>query len=187
MWLPELFIHKQKGDQTMLELYRNRRSIRKYKNLKVEKEKVEKILEAGLLAPSSMNKKPLEFIVVDDSNTIKALKDMKKGGTIALETAPLVIVILADSTKSDVYQEDASIASTMMLFEAEKLGLGTLWIQIRNRYGFKKTSNEEIKEYLHIPSHLEVVNLLVIGYKDEIKEPNTTIDLNKIHYNDYMK
>ena len=117
----------------MINLLKNRRSIRKFTDEAVSKEDLQKILKAGLLSPSSMGKNPVEFIVIQDKEIIAKLEECKKFGTVPLKTAPLVICILADSELSDVWVEDASIVSILIQLEVEKLGLGSTWIQIRNR------------------------------------------------------
>ena len=71
----------------MIDLLKNRRSIRKFTEEKVSKEALEKILKAGLLAPSSMNKKPVEFVVIEDRQTILKLEKCKKFGTVAIKKA----------------------------------------------------------------------------------------------------
>lgn len=78
-----------------------------------------------------MGKKPVECIAVRNKETIARLKTYKKHGTTPLGTAPLAIVVIADGQKSDVWVEDASIASILIQLEAEKLGLGSTWIQLR--------------------------------------------------------
>ena len=80
-------------------------------------------------------KKPVECIVVRNKETIARLKTYKKHGTTPLGTAPLAIVVIADGQKSDVWVEDASIVSILIQLEAEKLGLGSTWIQLRRREG----------------------------------------------------
>lgn len=171
----------------MLDLLSKRRSIRKYKNKEVEEEKVDKVLKAALLAPSSMNKKPVEFIVVNDKEILKKLEGCKKAGTLSLKTAPLAIVVIGDSERSDVWVEDSSIASTNMMLECEKLGLGCCWVQIRNRQNSEMNSEEAVREILNIPNNMGVLTIMTLGYKDEEKERYNIEDLNfsKIHYNKY--
>ena len=124
----------------MIDLLKNRRSIRKFTYEKVSKEDLEKILKSALLAPSSMGKKPIELIVVEDKDTIAKLETCKKFGTLPLKTAPLAIVVIGDSDLSDVWVEDASIVSTLIQLEAEKLGLGSTWIQMRRRESLEEDS-----------------------------------------------
>lgn len=168
----------------MLEILKNRRSIRKFTEEKVSKEDLEKILKAGLLAPSSMGKKPVEFIVVEDKEVISKLENCKKHGTLPLKTAPLVIAVIGDSQLSDVWVEDASIVSILIQLEVEKLGLGSTWIQMRKRESLEKNSEEAVREVLEIPEKYGVLSLIAIGHKNEEKKPydDSDLDFGKIHY-----
>lgn len=171
----------------MLETLRERRSIRKYKDIKVEKEKIESILKAGLLAPSSMNKKPVEFIVVEDKETLSKLEACKAKATIGLKTAPLAIVVVADTEKSNVWVEDASIASILIQLEVQELGLGSCWIQIRNRQSNEGDSEKAVRNVLNLPEKYGVLSILTIGYKDEEKNAydDSKLDFEKVHYNKF--
>lgn len=156
----------------MIELLRKRRSIRRYVEKPVEKEKVEKIIEAALLSPSSRNIRPWEFIVVDDKSTITKLASSKEHGSEFLKGAPLAIVVIADTAKSDVWVEDASIASIIIQLEAEALGLGSCWVQIRKRMKDKEKSSEDyVRGILSIPPHYGVESIIGIGYPAEKRPP----------------
>ncbi|MEG2353309.1 MAG: nitroreductase family protein [Clostridium sp.] len=172
----------------MLELLKQRRSIRKYRDLEVEKEVLEKILNVAMLAPTSMNKKPVEFIIVEDKETLLKLEGCKKIGTLALKTAPLAIVVIADKEKSDVWVEDASIAAILIQMEVEALGLGSCWIQMRNRQSETGDSEKDIRRVLNIPENFGVLSVLTIGYKYEFKEPyqDSNIELTRVHNNKYI-
>lgn len=171
----------------MINLLKNRRSIRKFTDEAVSKEDLQKILKAGLLSPSSMGKNPVEFIVIQDKEIIAKLEECKKFGTVPLKTSPLVICILADSELSDVWVEDASIVSILMQLEVEKLGLGSTWIQIRNRECSEGDSQEAVRKVLSIPKKYGVLSLIAIGHKNEEKKPYTDEDLNfeKVHYENF--
>ncbi|WP_143320105.1 nitroreductase family protein [Clostridium sp. HBUAS56010] len=168
----------------LLELMKNRRSIRKFQEEPLTKEQVEKLVKAGALAPSSKNKRPVKLIVIQDREKIKELKSCKNAGTAGLATAPCAVVILGDTLKSDVWQEDASIAAIMMQLEAESLGLGSVWIQIRNRQSDTGDSEKAVREVLDIPEFYGVLAILAIGNKAEEKEPykEESLDLSGIHF-----
>jgi nitroreductase len=173
----------------MLELLYKRRSIRKYKKQKIEKDKIEKIIEAVLLSPSGRNLKPWEFVIVDDQEKIKKLSDTKEHGSQLLASAPLAIAVLGDE-KIDTWIEDCSIASTFIQLTAETLGLGSCWIQIRNRKDKEGIFSEDIvKHILNIPNELRVEALIAIGYLDEEKKAyeKSDLDYSKISYNSYNK
>ena len=171
----------------LLDLLKTRRSIRQFKDKQISKETIEQIIKAGLLAPSSKNKRPVEFVVVEDKDTIKKLKKCKGKGVDSLNTATCAIAVIADSEKSDVWVEDASIAMTLMHIAAENLGLGSVWIQIRNRFVEGRSSEEEVRRVLNIPDNYGVLSILAIGYKDEHKDPydEGSLDFSKVHTNRY--
>ena len=92
--------------------------------------------------------------------------------------------MIADGQKSDVWVEDASIVSILIQLEAEKLGLGSTWIQLRRREGDSGPSEEAFRQELGIPEHYGVLSVIAIGHKNEQKKPYTDADLDftKVHY-----
>lgn len=169
----------------MIRLLLHRRSIRKYTGQKIERAKIDKLLTAGLLAPSSRGRKPWEFIVVDDPDLLLELAGAKAHGSVFLKEAPVGIVVIADSKVSDMCVEDTSIAATYMQLQAERLGLGSCWIQIRGRETEEGTCSEAyVRKCLGIPDNYMIESILSIGYSDEKKEPNSLedIDAGKVHY-----
>ena len=152
----------------MISLLKKRRSIRKFKTKRIEKEKITQLVNAVLRAPSSKNKNPWQFIVVTEKEKIKQLALAKPKGIAFLANAPLAMIMLADPQRSDVWIEDVSICSTITLLMAQNLGLGSCWIQIRNRnYSEDKTAGEFIKELLSIPDQFRVQSIIALGYPNE--------------------
>lgn len=178
------------GEQsTMLyELLKSRRSIRKFQALEVEKDKVDTILKSALLAPSSRSRRPWEFIAVTDKELLKKLSKAREHGSAFIENAPLGIVVIADAEVCDVWIEDASIASIIIQLTAQSLGLGSCWIQIRERFHSGDLKAEDyVKEVLGIPSKYSVECMVAIGYPAEEKKGYTENDLlfEKLHYNKF--
>ncbi|MBN2652019.1 MAG: nitroreductase family protein [Spirochaetales bacterium] len=174
----------------MLELLYKRRSTRKFKDTKVEKEKINMICKSALLSPSSRDKRPWEFIAIDDKQTIEKLSKCKPHGAAFMKGAPLCIAVVADPEKCDVWIEDASIASIIIQLACESIGLGSCWVQIRKRPTSDSTESEEyVKKVLQIPDNYRVESLIAIGYKDEELEPYTESSLmfEKIHKNLFQK
>ncbi len=172
----------------MYELLRNRRSIRKFQEEEVEKEKLEYILKSALLAPSSRSIRPWEFIVVTDKDLLQQLSQCKEHSANFLATAPLGIVVLADPEKCDVWVEDSSIASIIIQLACHSQGLGSCWIQVRERYGADQTKADTyVKKTLGIPDKYETECIIAVGYPAEEKKPYKDEDLlyNKIHYNSF--
>jgi nitroreductase len=174
----------------MIELLRKRRSIRKYTDKSVDRNSLELLIEALLRAPSSRNIKPWEFIVVDDPELLLQLSEAKEHGSGFLRAAQLGIVVCADSTKSDVWIEDSSIASILVQMAAVSLGLGSCWIQIRNRrFHEKKTSEKYIREILGLPKHLKVESIISIGHPGETRKPvaKSELEYAKVKHNRYSE
>ena len=102
--------------------------------------------------------------------------------------AALGVVVCADSTKSDVWVEDCSVASILLQMAAQSLGLGSCWIQIRNRtFDDKTTSEEHVRSVLRMPGHIRVESIIALGYPAEEKEPIPFEDLDytKIRINSF--
>ncbi|AUG57327.1 nitroreductase family protein [Acetivibrio saccincola] len=170
------------------DLLKERRSIRKYQDRVVEKEKVDIILKSALLSPSSRSRRPWEFVVVTDREVLKKLSMCREHSSAFLEGAPLGIVVISDPSICDVWVEDCSIASIIIQLSAHSLGLGSCWIQVRDRYHKEGVKAEDyIKNILNIPDKYAVECIIAIGYPDEKKEG---YDLNKlpfekIHFGSY--
>ena len=169
-------------------LIEKRRSIRKFKDQQVEEKKIETLVEAALRSPSSMSRNPWEFIVVDDRDCLVKLSQSKPHGSTFLKGAPLGIVVCGDPVKCDVWVEDCSIASIFIHLAAESLGLGSCWIQIRERmHNDEQTAGGYVSQLLNIPEHLEVESIVALGYPDEQKPGHKKEDLpfDRVHRNAY--
>lgn len=172
----------------MLRLFEQRRSVRKYLEQAIEVDKIDKVISAALLAPSSRGKQPWSFIVVDDQDLLDKLSKAKTNGADFVKEAPLAILVIADTDVSDVCIEDTSIAMAYMQLQAERLGLGSCWVQLRLR-GTEdgQSSQAYVRDMFDIPEHYLVEALLTVGYKGEEKNNRSheDIECSKVHYNSF--
>ncbi len=158
----------------------NRRSIRRYTSEKIDPEQVKLILEAALLAPTSKSSRAWQFVVVEDPDMLTRLSQCKEAGAMPIAKCPLAIVVAADSTATDPWIEDASIAAAYMQLQVAALGLGSCWIQVRGRFTADGIPSEEyVQEALGMPENCQVVCILSIGHKDEERKPQ---DLSKLKW-----
>jgi len=177
------------------ELVYKRESVRGYLDKPVEREKIEKIIEAGKVAPSACNAQPWKFVVVDDreivSEVAKKLYDPLVSGInkFAL-TSPVFIVVVAESRnlaskmgelikKKDYTNIDIGGACENICLAATELGLGTCIM------GWFKEKG--IKNILSIPSNKEIKLVISLGYYED-KEPRKKLrkDIKEImSYNKY--
>jgi nitroreductase len=172
----------------MIEILRERRSIRKYQATAIDSQAMEIIKEALLRSPSSRGINPWTFVFVDQKELLGRLSQAKEKGAQFVKDAALAIVVCADETESDVWIEDCSIASVVVQLAAQSLGLGSCWSQIRNRFHSKEMSAEQyIRELLHLPGNLKVLSIIAIGVPAETKTPiaKEQLDYTKIRYNSY--
>lgn len=154
------------------ELLINRRSIRRYTTEPVDADQVRMILEAALMSPSSKSVRPWQFIVVEDKEMLEKLSHCKPNYATSIASAPLAVVVTADTTRSDAWIEDASIAAVFMQLQAQDFGLGSCWVEVRERFGADGLPAEEyVREALGIPEQFSVLCIVTIGHKDEERKP----------------
>ena len=176
--------------ESFASLIKQRRSTRKSTEEPLTPEQVEAILKAGLMAPSSKRSNPWQFIVVEDKEMLQKLAHCKNGGSAFLEGCSLAVVVCADVMASDVWVEDASVASIYMQLQAEDLGLGSCWCQIRNRVTEdERDSNDYVRFLLQIPYQLDVLSIIGFGHKDQVRKPfdESHLQWEKIHLGKYQE
>ena len=161
-----------------------RRSTRKFRDEDISKDDLDLILHSALLAPTSMNRKPCNFMVVERKETLKELSECKDVGAGLIAGANKVIVVIADSMVADTWIEDSSIALTYMHLMATELDIGSCWVQIHLRSKDGKDSEEVVRDILKIDSHYRIVGMLALGYSDDIPQAHDESDLDKskIHF-----
>jgi nitroreductase len=128
-------------------------AVRNYRDKPVPPEVVRRIVEAGRLTGSSMNRQPWHFIVVENRDTLRQLGALAKTGPYIAQ-APLAIVVAIERTMFSV--SDASRAIQSMILTAWSEGVGSNWVGFRGL--------EEVKSLLSIPDELEVLAIIPFGY-----------------------
>lgn len=169
-------------------LIKQRRSTRKFTDQLLSPEQVESILKAALMAPTSKSSFSWEFVVVEEKQILQSLAKCKKHGAAFLEECALAIVVLGDGNKSDVWIEDASVASIYMQLQAEDIGLGSCWCQIRNRFMSDDNESEQyVRELLDIPYQFNILSIIAFGYKNQERKPFNEEHLlwEKVHIGKY--
>lgn len=160
------------SDTYLHELLLRRHSIRRYTEQAIEGENVKMILEAALLAPSSKSTRPWQFVVVEDRAVLEKLSECKSSGAMPVKGAALAVVVCASPERTDMFVEDASIAAVFMQLQAEALGVGSCWIQVRERYSADgEPAENNVREILGIPSDMAVECIVTFGYPAETRKP----------------
>ncbi len=148
---------------SFLEIARSRKSCRRFSDVPLSEEERESILEAGRLAPSSRKLDDVVLVPVEDIGLIRRLALCRDSSTTALETATFAVIVAADPDVCDVWTEDASIASIMMQLEAEDLGIGSCWVQVRLRSCGDMQAQEIVKREASLDPRLQVLSIIAFG------------------------
>lgn len=170
------------------DLIKNRRSMRKFTGEELTQDEVVALMKAALMSPSSKRTNCWQFVLVDDKELLKDLAHCKEAGSAFLADAALAVVVVADPLVSDVWVEDASIASLMVQLQAEDLGLGSCWVQVRERFtATGMPSNEFVHGLLDLPLQLQVLSIIAVGHKGMERKPfdEAHLQWEKIHINKY--
>ena len=157
----------------LLQLVKSRHSTRQFTGETIPDSIIDKIIEIASYAPSSWGGHPVEFITIRNKETLKKLGDCKAMGDGPLRHSDVAIVPIIDSTKLELWKEDASVVSTYILLAGEYFGIGACWIHMDGRDGKFKSSSEEIKDLLGIPAKYKILNCVSLGIKkreSKIKE-----------------
>ncbi|MEI7815750.1 MAG: nitroreductase family protein [Desulfuromonadales bacterium] len=173
----------------IFQVFSDRRSIRKYKDTPVEKEKIDRVLDAARLAPSWKNLQCWRFLVLtDETKRVKVLEAFPDDnpGKKAIAAAPVVIVVCGNPADSDVengidyFVADVAIAFEHLCLAAHALGLGTCWMGWYDEI--------RIKHALGIPDGIRIVGITPLGYPDQDPKQRPRKDLSEIaFFNEWPK
>ncbi len=160
-----------------------RRSIRKFLNTPVEREVIERIISAGMHAPSAMNTQPWEFLVLTRPETRNIVAEMSPYAKMAAN-APVVILTLAnlDLEKDEGwYAQGLAACSQNILLQIVEEGLGGVWLGIYPVHSRMKKLQEEF----NLPETLLPFSAIPLGHSERINKPANRFTPSKIHYDQY--
>ena len=164
----------------VLDIAKKRYSVRAYKNKPVEKEKLDKILQAGLLSASGRSRKPWEFVVVSDRAKLDSMAAALPYAKM-LTQARNAIIVCGDSVRSSYWYLDCSAAAQNILLAAESLGLGAVWTAA---YPYEDRM-QVVRKYTGLPENILPLCVIPFGYPATKENPKQKFDEKKIHYNQY--
>jgi len=170
----------------LIDVIYSRRSIRKYKDTPLSKDILETLLKAAMAAPTATNAQPWEFVVVTEPETLAALR----GSTLFSRiNAPAAICVLGsermqkNKAGQKFWVQDCSAATENILLAAAALGLGTVWVGVHPITLFTRS----VTRILNLPDGVKPLNLIFVGYPDEVKEPRTQYEDRRVHWGAFPK
>ncbi len=177
-------------NEQMMETFLNRRSVRSYTGEAVPMEKLNTIIMAGLSSASSRAIRPWDLIVVRDKDKLIEMSGCRlKGSSRMLAGADAAIVVVGDEERSDVWIEDCSVVMANMHLMASALGVGSCWIQGRDREAVDgETTEDFLRRILQFPSESRLLAILSLGMPDEELPARTpeSLPFNKVHINKFF-
>jgi len=170
--------------ENVLDLIFKRRSVRIFTKQKVDKDTINKLLQAAMAAPSASNSRPWEFVAITDEETIKTLRSRLKYGKC---NAPAAIVICANlkiaanESATRFWVQDCSAATENLLIAAAGMDLGAVWIGSYPKENVMKT----LRATLGIPEDVIPLSLVYVGYPAEEVFPRTQYSEDRVHWEKY--
>lgn len=162
-----------------LELFYKRRSVRKFLDQQVDDTLVEALLSAAMAAPSGMNMRPWNFVVVRDAT---GLSDLRKTSPFAKMNAPCAIVVCGNlgvfkrPLLEQFWVQDCSASTENLLLAATALGLGAVWCGVHPIKRFE----ERISKVLDLPKSVVPFALVFVGFGSEEPAARTQYDASRI-------
>ena len=161
------------------ELIAKRRSVRKFTDREVPREVVDRILAEALSAPSARNTRTTRFLVVDDPVLVARMAEMRDYGSAFLKGAPLAVLVLGDTSASDLWRENAAISATVLQLACVDEGLASCWVHVNGRPRRKDAPDGEraadyLRAFLPVPDGCEPLCAIALGYSDFSPAPRTT-------------
>ena len=155
-----------------IELIKNRRSVRKYKDTEISRETILSILDAGRHAPSAYGEEPWEYVVVTDKKRLKEVASITDYGKFIAGAAALIVVYCKEGK---YYLEDGCAAVENILLAATSIGLGTCWVA-----GDKKKYVDTVNEYFSAPKGCKLIALIPLGIPADSHKKREKTSLNEI-------
>jgi nitroreductase len=159
----------------------SRRSIRKYLPKPVTRDMIEKILKAGMNAPSAGDEQPWHFVIIDKHDLLQNISEIHPYAKM-LKDAPAAVLVCGDHSVlkfNDLWVQDCSAASENMLLAAHDLGLGAVWIGVYPAENLVR----EVRSILNIPQHIVPFSIIGMGYPAEEITGRLRDDKSKVHNN----
>ena len=147
-----------------------RHSVRQFQDKSVDREIVDAILDQTQTAPSSKNSRSSAFVVVDDKDMLEALSEMRTYGSALLKGAACAVVVLGDTTKTDLWIENAAISATYIQLCATNLGLGSCWVHVNGRLRDHKDpskglAEDYVRDLLGLKEAFKPLCIVALGYE----------------------
>ena len=158
------------------QLISRRRSTRKFLPSPIEREKLQRIIDAALVAPTSRNTRSTRFFVVEDKDTLAKMSQMRDYGSAFMKDAAAAIVVAGDKNATDLWVDNCAIAATTIQLAVVDEGLASCWVHVNDRPCLKDEpegarADDFLRSLLGIPAHYGILCVVALGYSDYEPKP----------------
>ncbi|MCC8035606.1 MAG: nitroreductase family protein [Rikenellaceae bacterium] len=169
---------EQEVSASILDVIFERKSVRSYTDQAVEQEKIDMMVRAAMAAPSGMDRRPWEIVVVDDREILDKMSE-GLGAAKMLQHAPLAMIVCGDTDRSSYWYLDCSAAAQNLLLAAEAQGLGAVWTAA---YPYQERMSV-VMDAVGLPENILPLAVIPVGYPAGDEVPKDKYNPDKVHYN----
>lgn len=149
-----------------------RHSVRRFQARSIDREILDTIVGEALLAPSSKGSRSTGYMIVEEPGVLEAIASMRDHGSALIAGAAAAIVVLGDTSKTDLWLDNAAISATYILLSATDKGLGSCWVHVNGRPRVKDdpsrgTAEDYLRELLGIKDNMRPLCVIALGYGQE--------------------
>ena len=158
------------------EILKKRRSTRKFLSDAVEQEKLQRIVDMALTAPSSRNTRSTRLMVVTDKSLLEKMSGMRDYGSAFMKDAQAAIVVMGDKNATDLWLDNCAITATILQLAVVDEGLASCWVHVNDRPCLKDEpegarADDYLRELLGISDNYGILCAVALGYSDFEPKP----------------
>ena len=158
------------------EILNRRRSTRKFLAGKVEHDKLQRIVDMALQAPSSRNSRSTRLIVVEDAELLEKMSQMRDYGSSFMKDAQAAIVVMGDKNATDLWLDNCAITATILQLAVVDEGLASCWVHVNDRPVLKDEpegakADDYLRDLLGLSDNYGILCAVALGYSDFEPKP----------------
>ena len=158
------------------EIISRRRSTRKFLPTPVERERLERVVEMALQAPSSRNSRSTRFMIVQNPDLLEKMSRMRDYGSAFMKDAAAAILVMGDKRATDLWIDNCAISATTLQLAVVDEGLASCWVHVNDRPCLQaepdgRKADNYLRELLDLPEHYGILCAVALGYSDFEPKP----------------
>lgn len=158
------------------EILSRRRSTRKFLSTPIERERLQRVVDMALQAPSSRNSRSTRFMIVTNADHLEQMSRMRDYGSSFMKDAPAAILVMGDKEKSDLWLDNCAISATTLQLAIVDEGMASCWVHVNDRPCLQAEpdgakADDYLRRLLDIPDRYGILCAVALGYSDFEPKP----------------